>query len=139
MNPTIRNDERFRCILNMDCFIDFSIKNVRKLWKIMFQFSWRNEEAIEIFRQWLPNIRAELAMQAEVLSWEVTFTIRAAEEARTQLAAFGSVATVELRKTAMETKREAKRAELVHKRAVRECAYAEKLQNIFDEMCKKYL
>ena len=136
MEIVIKNN-RFVCRLySMDSFIEMPLKNVRKLWKLMFAEAWRNEEAIGNLKQWLINTFDLLGFETEVMEWELVHAAHCAEEARKIKEAHGSVATAEIKKAAQEARKNAKLAETKYKQSKRNFARAEKLNKLLYEVEK---
>jgi hypothetical protein len=136
MEIVIKNN-RFVCrIYDMDSFIEMPLKNIRKLWKLMFAESWRNEESIENLEQWLINTCALLGFEAEAKEWELVHAAHCAEESRKLKESYGSVVTNEIKKAELEARKNAKRAEAAHKQSKRNFAKAEKLNIFFHELAQ---
>jgi len=131
----IKNN-RFVCrIYDMDSFIEMPLKNVRKLWKLMFAEPWRNEISIESLRQWLPNIHAQLGAELATNEFALVVASQNAEELRRTAAAFGSHKLgVEARKAAKAALGDVRRAESALRQSKREVEKAEKLHRIFAEL-----
>ena len=119
----------------MDSFIEMPLKNVRKLWKLMFAEPWRNEISIENLRQWLPNIHAQLGAEMATNEFALVQASQKAEELRRTAAAFGSHKLgAKARKAAMEAKGDVRRADSALRQSKRDVEKAEKLQRLFVEI-----
>jgi len=111
--PIIIKRGTFVCtIYDVGSLMELPLANVRKLWKIMLDAAWENEETISTIRAWLTaaidQTKEQQMAYANLLDGERT----AAETVRRTVAAFGSAATTD------------------HERA-------KKLQTIFTEMAVK--
>ena len=134
MEIVIKNNRFVGRIYNMDSFLEMPLKNIRKLWKLMFAEAWRNEDSIENLKQWFINTHGRLGWEIETREWELAHAVQCAEEARRVKESFGSVATKEVNEAAREARKAAKHAEDMCKRAKREFQKYEKLKALFQEL-----
>ena len=133
MHIVIKNN-RFVCrIYDADSFIGMPLKNTRKLWKLMFEETWRNEESIECLGQWLLNTHARLGADVGLRDFDFVQATREAEKARRVKEAYGSVATKQIIEAAQLAQKAATQAERELKMAKRDLEKAEKLSRIFAE------
>lgn len=137
MEIIIKNN-RFVCrIHDTDSFIEMPLKNVRKLWKLMFAEAWRNEDSIESLRRWLPNIHAELGSEVERTACEWAEASRIAEMLRQKAEAYGpGKVGVEARKAARKARGELRQSAAAHKQSKHNYIRAEKLNTVFLELAK---
>ena len=133
-NIVIKNNRCVFQIYDMDSFLELPLKNVRKLWKLMFAESWRNEESIENLKQWLLNAHDRLGMEVEVKGWELAHAVQCAEEARRIKESYGSAVTKEINEAAREALKNAKTAERLHKQSGRDYEKCVKLQALFQAL-----
>jgi len=124
----------------MDSFIQMPLKNIRKLWKLMFVEFWRNEESIESLKQWLPNIHAQLGAEIARNEFALVVAAQKTEELRRTAAAFGSHKSgVQARKAAQKAQSEVRLADSAFRQSKRDVEKAEKLQILFSELSPKIL
>ena len=71
-------------------FIDLPLANVRKLWKLMFDEAWNNEETIAVIRDWLPKITDEAKAKIPRLEAELITAQQDAETQRRIVTALGT-------------------------------------------------
>lgn len=124
-------------IYDVPSFVDYPLANLRKLWKIMFDAAWENEEAIETIKTWLPGAieETEAAIQEEQAFFRQT--AQETETLRRNVAAFGSIATKEQKVDVIKAQRLIKTAKNRVKSAKALHAKAHKLQTIFIELADK--
>ena len=135
MEIIIKSNRSVFKIYNADSFIELPLKNVRKLWKLMFDEAWRNEESIQNLKQWLPNICAQFGVEMSVNESAFAQASQNAETLRREAAAFGSHKSgAQARKAAQKARGEARSAEARLKQSVRNAERAGKLQRIFAEL-----
>jgi len=123
-------------IHDMDSFLDMPLKNIRKLWKLMFDEAWRNDESIENLEQWLPNTHARLGAEVQFRECELAQALHIAEEARRTKAAYGSVISKPVNEALKKAQQNARYAERMCKQSKRDLVRIEKLQLIFAEFTK---
>ena len=133
-NIVIKNNRCVFQIYDMDSFIDMPLKNIRKLWKLMFAEAWRNEESIQNLKQWLLNTHDRLGMEVEVKGLEFAHAVQCAEEARRVKESYGSAGTKEINEAALEARKNAKRTDEMVKKAKRELEKCVKLQALFQAL-----
>ena len=138
MEIVIKNNRSVFRIYDMDSFIEMPLKNVRKLWQLMFAEAWSNEESIQNLKQWLLNAHDRLGMEMEVKGWELAHALQCAEDARRVKEPYGSAATKEINEAARETRKNAKTAERLHKQSGRDCERIGKLQVAYNELSLRY-
>ena len=66
------------------------LANVRKLWKLMFDEAWNNEETIIMIRDWLPKIIDEAQAKIPYLEAELITAKEDAETKRRIVTALGT-------------------------------------------------
>lgn len=138
MQPiTIKHGTFTAQIYDVSYLMDLSWVKLRRLWKLMFETTSENSDAIDTIRAWLPTIIAntEKAIHKEQ---DVYKPIAAeAESARRTVAVFGSMVTKEQQTS---FKNAAKRVQLAEKHikiAKARHDRANKIQTVFNEMIKK--
>lgn len=137
MEIVIKNN-RFVCrIYDMDSFIEMPLKNVRKLWKLMFAETWRNEESIERLKQWIPNTLARVGNEVQAAECDIAQTSHIAEMLRQKAEDCGpGKHGVPARKAARAGKNEQKRTESICRQKRCDFERMEKLHSLFMELNK---
>ena len=134
MEIVIKNN-RFVCwIYDMDSFIEMPLKNVRKLWKLMFAEPWRNEISIENLKQWLPNTLSRLGSEMGFRECELVQALHIAEDTRRAKEAYGSVISKPINEALITANKNVKTAERILKQTKRELEKSEKLNRLFAEL-----
>jgi len=140
---TIKNN-RFVCtIYNANSFLEMPLKNIRKLWKLMFDEAWNNVEAIEIVKRWLADYNPEISKKGKlVTASNATARAAQAEYNAVILTHTGrNKPAVEARKEAREKLRQAKMQARYNEKECREAAnHSERvriLRGIFKDMENK--
>ena len=118
-NLTIRNNRSIFQIYDVKNFLEMPLKNVRKLWVLMFAEAWNNEEALETVKHWLENYIDETSEKEAAM-------VKAAEYAE------------EMKTAAREAAAAAKRAEEDYKQSKRNHETAKKLKVTFHDLTRRY-
>lgn len=124
-------------LYDVGSLMELPLANIRKLWKIMFDAAYENEDTIAIIRAWLPRAIEQTAERLDAYKTILSGERAAAETVRSTVAAFGSTATKEQKQAVTKAQKRVKSAEGAVKTATAAQIRAHKLQTIFNDMAAK--
>lgn len=138
MEIIIKNKRSIIRLYDMDSFLELPLKNIRKLWQLMFDETWSNEESIQNLKQWLLNTEAELNGDLQHRECAMLEALREAEEVRRVKESYGSAVTKEINQAACLARKNAREAESLYKLAKRKLERICKLKADFHNLSQRY-
>lgn len=136
--PIVIRRGTFVCTLyDIGNLMKLPLATIRKLWKIMFDTAYQNEDTIAAICNWLPLIKEQTAEHLAAQKVWCDEESAAERIAQSNLACFGTVATKEHKQAVKDARRRVKSAEGAVKAATAAQTRAHKLQNIFNDMAAK--
>ncbi|MDL2273425.1 hypothetical protein LJC34_02620 [Oscillospiraceae bacterium OttesenSCG-928-G22] len=115
-------------------FMELPLANTRKLWKLMLEDTYKNEDAINTVREWLPGNVKNMNAAAQSALDHCKQARKDADTAHSTVAAFGSMVTKEQQAALRAANARHKQAQRDVKTANARLTKAKKLQTIFNEM-----
>lgn len=136
---TIKNKSYVCHLRDVEVFKELPLANVRKIWRLMFDEAWINQQVITDIRDWLsyePEITGAFLYSKEA---GVSKAATIAETSQKAAAVFSSVISKKiLSETEKTAKHKLRAAEAEYKSAKRVHEKVLKLRDIFNLMATKY-
>ena len=140
---TIKNNRFVGTIYNVNSFLEMPVKNIRKLWKLMFDEAWNNEETIQTVKRWLTDYDPEIPKKGKLVTASNATTRVAQAEYNAVISAHTgrNKPAVEARKEARgklrQAKANARRSEKECREAIKHSERVRILRGIFKDMKNK--
>ena len=117
-------------------FIDNTLKNIRKAFKLLSKRPYQNAAAFETLDRFFPAWEDDLKIQVELKEAGKQAAVQAVRAVESKVACFGTMATKEMKAELLFEQRELKKAALEAKRAKSALERCGKIKNAYSEILR---